>query len=102
MVYAIFRSGGKQYRVSPGDRVKLEKLNVPEGETVEFNDVLLVRDEQGVKTGHPRVDKKVVARVIAHGRHKKIRIIKFKRRKNYLRRLGHRQHYTEVEILEIK
>ncbi len=102
MGYAIFRSGGKQYRVSPGDRVKLEKLNVPEGETVEFSDVLLVRDEQGVKVGYPNTGKRVVARVIAHGRHKKIRVLKFKRRKNYLRRLGHRQPYTEVEILEIK
>lgn len=102
MAYAILRSGGKQYRVSPGDRIKLEKLNVPEGETFEFNDVLLVRDEQGVKTGHPNTGQKVVARVIAHGRHKKIRIVKFKRRKNYLKRQGHRQPYTEVEILEIQ
>lgn len=102
MPEAIIRSGGKQYRVSPGMRLKLEKLNVPQGEQVEFSEVLMVRDDQGVQVGRPILDRKVVARVIAHGRHKKIRVVKFKRRKNYLRRHGHRQPYTEVEILEIK
>ena len=101
-MYAVIQTGGKQYRVSEGDKIKVEKLNAAAGDTVEFDRVLLVRSDDKVEAGKPYVEgRKVTARVIAHGRHRKINIIKFKRRKNYLKRQGHRQHYTEVEITGI-
>lgn len=101
-MYAVIQTGGKQYRVSEGDRLKIEKLNAAEGDTVEFDKVLLVRSEDGIQAGTPYVEgRKVTARVIAHGRHKKIHILKFKRRKHHMKRQGHRQYYTEVQITGI-
>lgn len=101
-MYAVIQTGGKQYRVSEGDRIKVEKLNAAAGDAVAFDKVLLVRSDEKVEAGKPYVEgRKVTARVIAHGRHRKINIIKFKRRKKYLKRQGHRQHYTEVEITGI-
>jgi len=101
-MYAVIQTGGKQYRVSEGDKIKVEKLNAAAGETVEFDKVLLVRSDDAVESGRPYVEgRKVTARVIAHGRHRKIHIIKFKRRKHHMKRQGHRQHYTEVEITGI-
>ena len=101
-MYAVFRTGGKQYRASKGDRLKIERLHAEEGESVEFSEVLLVGEGSSVKVGSPLVPgSKVEAKVVAQGRGSKIMIVKFKRRKNYKRVKGHRQHFTEVEIISI-
>jgi len=101
-VYAVFRTGGKQYRASPGQRVRVEKLEAAVGDAVEFDQVLLVGEGAAVKVGAPLVaGGKVTAKVVAQERADKITVIKFKRRKHYQRKLGHRQHYTEVEITSI-
>ena len=102
-MFAVFLSGGKQHRVNEGDVLKLERLKAEPGEDIEFDRVLLVADGNDVSVGQPYVDGgQVKARVLSHDRGKKIRVIKFKRRKNYLRRQGHRQWYTEVRITGIK
>ncbi len=101
-MYAIIQSGGKQYRVAEGDKLKLEKLAVEQGDTVEFDRVLLVANGDDFKVGTPFVDGvKVAATVVSHGRGKKVEILKFKRRKHHMKRMGHRQDYTEVEITGI-
>ena len=101
-MYAVFRTGGKQYRASEGDRVRVERLDAREGDAVEFDQVLLVGDGTEVKLGSPLVeDSSVKGIVTAQARGKKIVVTKFKRRKNYKRIMGHRQHYTEVKITSI-
>ncbi len=101
-MFAVFESGGKQHRVSEGDVIRLERLSGEPGESVEFDRVLLVSEGDGVTVGMPYVEGgKVTAEVLGQGRGAKIRVIKFKRRKNYLRRIGHRQDYTEVRITGI-
>ncbi|MGD8378943.1 MAG: 50S ribosomal protein L21 [Gammaproteobacteria bacterium] len=102
-MYAVIETGGKQYRVSEGDTIKVEKLAADEGAAVEFDKVLMVgKDEKNVLVGAPYVDGgKVTATVKAQGRHRKIEIIKFRRRKHYRRQAGHRQHYTELTITGI-
>ena len=101
-MYAVFRTGGKQYRASQGDRLRVERLDANVGDDVEFDEILLVGEGSDVKLGAPLVDGgKVSAKVTAQGRGKKIDVVKFKRRKNYKRQHGHRQHYTEVEITSI-
>ena len=101
-MYAVFRTGGKQYRASTGERVRVERLSAEEGDSVEFDQVLLVGDGSDVKVGSPLVaDSRVKGVVTAQGRGKKVVVIKFKRRKNYKRVMGYRQHYTEVEITSI-
>ena len=101
-MYAVFRSGGKQYRASEGDRVRVERLDVSEGDAVEFDQVLMVGDGAEVRLGSPLVeDSRVRGVVTAQARGKKIVVTKFKRRKNYKRMMGHRQHFTEVEITSI-
>ena len=101
-MYAVIKSGGKQYRVAPGDKLKLESLKAEEGETIELDQVLAISGDDGLKVGNPLLEgATVTANVLAHGRHKKIRVIKFKRRKNYHRVQGHRQNFTEVEIVKI-
>jgi large subunit ribosomal protein L21 len=101
-MYAVFKTGGKQYRASPGDKLKLEKLPAAEGDTVEFGDVLLVGEGADVKVGEPAVaGARVTARVLTQAKDRKISVIKFRRRKNYKRIHGHRQHYTLVEITDI-
>ncbi|MFP5507058.1 MAG: 50S ribosomal protein L21 [Gammaproteobacteria bacterium] len=98
-MYAVIVTGGKQYRVAPGETLKVEKLDVAEGNTVEFDRVLMVADGEAVKLGAPYVPGgKVSATVKSHGRHKKVHIIKFRRRKHHMKRQGHRQYYTEVQI----
>jgi len=100
--YAVISTGGKQYRVSAGDRLRVERLEAEPGAAVEFDRVLLVGQGDSVRVGTPYVDGgRVSATVRSHGRGRKIQIIKFKRRKNYLRRRGHRQGYTELEITGI-
>jgi len=101
-MYAVIKSGGKQYRVSEGDVLRVEKLDASEGAAYDFNEVLLVADGDKVTVGAPTVDGgKVSAEVVRHGRDRKIEVIKFKRRKNYHRKHGHRQHFTEVKITGI-
>ena len=101
-MYAVVVTGGKQYKVREGDRLRVEKLSAPAGENVEFDRVLMVSDGDGVKVGRPYLDGgRVSATVNAHGRGTKIDVLKFKRRKNYLRRMGHRQSFTEVTITGI-
>jgi large subunit ribosomal protein L21 len=101
-VYAVFRTGGKQYRAIQGQRVRVEKLEATVGDAVEFDQVLMVGEGAAVTLGKPLVaGGKVTAKVIAQERADKITIIKFRRRKHYQRKQGHRQYYTEVEITSI-
>ena len=101
-MYAVIESGGKQHRVVEGEILKLEKLEVATGETLEFDKVLLVNDGKSAKIGAPLVDgAKVTAEVLAHGRHDKVKIVKFRRRKHSMKQAGHRQWYTEVKITGI-
>ncbi|TXS89858.1 50S ribosomal protein L21 [Parahaliea maris] len=100
-MYAVIESGGKQHRVVEGETLKLEKLEVATGESVEFDRVLMIGGED-VKIGTPVVaGGKVTAEVVSHGRHDKVKIVKFNRRKHYRRETGHRQWYTEVKITGI-
>ncbi len=102
-MYAVIVSGGKQHRVKEGETLKLEKLEVETGGTVEFDRVLLVGNGDDIKVGAPVVDgATVTAEVVNHGRHDKIQIIKFRRRKHSMKRQGHRQWFTEVKITGIK
>ena len=98
---AIFVTGGKQYKVSEGDIIYVEKLNV-EGETVEFDNVLMTIDGDDVTVGAPKVEgAKVTAKVLKNGKAKKVLVFKFKAKKNYRRRQGHRQPYTKLQIEKI-
>lgn len=102
-MYAVIVSGGKQYRIKEGDTVKLETLPQEVGATVDFDKVLMIGEGGTSKVGKPYVDGGTVsAKVLSHGRHKKVRIVKFKRRKHHMKWQGHRQNYTEVEITKIK
>ena len=98
-MYAVIRAGGKQYRVAPGDVVKIEKLPANDGDTVEFNDVLAVSGEEG-KIG-PGAEVVVSGQVVESGRGNKVLVFHFKRKKQYKKILGHRQHFTAVRITEI-
>ena len=101
-MYAVIATGGKQYRVEEGDCLRVERLDAEEGAEIELDRVLLVGDGDEVTIGRPFVDSgRVAATVKGHGRSKKVMVVKFKRRKNYLRRRGHRQGYTELEIKSI-
>jgi large subunit ribosomal protein L21 len=101
-MYAVFRTGGKQYRAAKGDRLKIEKVEAAEGDAVEFGEVLLVGEGASVAVGTPLVaGGKVTAKVLSQGKAKKIDVIKFKRRQNYKRTLGHRQSFTLVEVTGI-
>ena len=98
-MYAVIKTGGKQYRVSEGQTLKVEKLEVEEGASVEFDTVLMIADGGQVKFGAPYVEgARVSATVKSQGRGPKIRIIKFRRRKHYRKTQGHRQSYTELRI----
>ncbi len=101
-MYAVITTGGKQYRVEQGDVLRVEKLNAQEGDTVDFDNVLMLGKGDDVSIGTPYVEGgKVSAEVRAHGRADKIEIVKFKRRKHYRKQMGHRQSYTELVIKEI-
>lgn len=101
-MYAVFKTGGKQYRAAEGDRIKIERLEAAEGDDVEFDQVLVVGQGGDLQVGQPLVDGgRVKAKVISQARSKKVDVVKFKRRKNYRRLHGHRQHYTLVEITGI-
>jgi large subunit ribosomal protein L21 len=102
VVYAVFRTGGKQYRARQGERVRIERLDAAVGDAVAFDQVLLVGEGASVKVGAPLVKGgKVEAKVVSQGREDKIIVIKFRRRKHYRRTQGHRQPFTEVEITAI-
>ena len=102
MSYAIIRTGGKQYRVQPGSTLRVETILGDTGATVEFNEVLLGSDGTTVQTGIPYLTSaRVTAEIVKHGRGEKIVVFKFKRRKNYARKQGHRQGFTEVRIKDI-
>ncbi len=101
-MYAVIQTGGKQYRVEEGATLKIEKLELGTGDSVEFDKVLMVQSDNAVKVGQPYVEGgKVTAKVVSQGRHKKVRIIKFRRRKHHMKQMGHRQYYTEVQITGI-
>jgi large subunit ribosomal protein L21 len=102
-MYAVFRSGGKQYRASKGDVLKLEKLDADEGANVSFDEVLLVGEGKDIQVGSPLLSgSSVSGKVLKQGKSKKVSVVKFRRRQNYLRQHTHRQHFTEVEITDIK
>ncbi|MCH2478569.1 MAG: 50S ribosomal protein L21 [Gammaproteobacteria bacterium] len=101
-MYAVFKSGGKQYRVSKGEKLKLEKLEANVGKKVVFDQVLSVGEGKDINIGTPYLaDAIVEAKVIDEGKDKKIEVVKFKRRKNYKRNFGHRQHYSLIEVTNI-
>ncbi len=101
-MYAVIKSGGKQHRVEPGEVLNLEKLEAETGETISFEEVMMIGDGDDIKIGAPYVEGgKVTAEVVKHGRGDKVTIIKFRRRKHYRRQAGHRQWFTKVKITEI-
>ena len=101
-MYAVIKTGGKQYRVSQGDRIRVESLAADEGASVNLDEVLMIGEGASVTVGEPLIaDASVSARVLAHGRGKKVSIIKFRRRKHHRKQMGHRQNYTELEITGI-
>jgi len=101
-MYAVIRTGGKQYRVAEGDTLKVEKIVAETGASLELDQVFMVADGEDIKVGKPYLNGgKVTATVKSHGRGKKVKIIKFRRRKHHLKRQGHRQWFTELEITGI-
>ena len=101
-MYAVIESGGKQHRVVEGETLKLEKIEVATGETVTFDKVLMVKSGEELKIGAPYVEgSKVTAEVVSQGRHDKVKIVKFRRRKHSMKQAGHRQWFTEVKITGI-
>ncbi len=102
-MYAVIATGGKQYRVTEGETLKVEKLEGEEGSAVELDQVLMIADGENIQVGSPALDKgSVTATIKSHGRHKKVGIIKFRRRKHHRKQMGHRQSYTEIEISKIQ
>lgn len=101
-MYAVVESGGKQHRVIEGETLKVEKLDLATGETLTIDQVLMVGEGESVKVGAPYVNGgKVTAEIISHGRHDKVTIVKFRRRKHHRKQMGHRQWYTELKITSI-
>lgn len=102
-MYAVIFSGGKQYRVQEGDTLKLESLPEEVGSAISFDKILMVGEGDSVKVGRPYIDGCTVSgTVVSQGRHKKIHIVKFRRRKHHMKWQGHRQNYTEVKITQIQ
>lgn len=101
-MYAVVKTGGKQYRVSEGQTFEVEKLAGNPGETINLDEVLLVADDNGVTLGRPRVEgARVEARVLGQDRHRKVLVFKLKRRKRYRRKVGHRQPFTALQVTAI-
>jgi len=101
-MYAVIATGGKQYRVTKDAVLRVEKLDAEPGSTVEFGEVLLVGEGANVQLGKPRLaGSKVIATVVRHGKGKKVSIVKFRRRKHYMRQKGHRQMFTEIKVTDI-
>ena len=101
-MYAVIKTGGKQYRVKAGDILKIEQLPVEVGSTINFDNVLMITQESSVVCSADKLKKaSVEAEVLEQGRHKKIKIIKFSRRKHHMKQMGHRQNFTAVQIKAI-
>lgn len=101
-MYAVIKNGGKQHRVTEGETLRVEKLDIATGENLTINEVLLVGEGDSIKIGAPYVDgSSVTAEVVNHGRADKINIVKFNRRKHYRKQMGHRQWFTELKITGI-
>ncbi len=100
-MYAVLVTGGKQYRVMQGETLRVEKLEAEAGSDVKFDNVLMLGDSDGVKLGDALKGASVSAKVVGHGRADKVMIVKFRRRKHHRKQMGHRQHYTEIEITGI-
>jgi large subunit ribosomal protein L21 len=101
-MYAVIKTGGKQYTVKEGDVLKIELLPDDVGNEIQFTEVLMIADGDSVSCGSPFIAKALVkAEVLDHGRHKKIKIIKFRRRKHHMKKMGHRQYYSQVKITAI-
>ncbi len=101
-MYAVITSGGQQFRVTEGQTLKIAKLVAEVGATVNFDKVLMVVNGDDIKVGKPHLaNAEVAAHVVSHGRHKKIHIVKFRRRKHHRKQMGHRQDFTEVKITKI-
>lgn len=101
-MYAVVVTGGKQYRVEEGQTLKVEKLELATGEAYNLEKVLMIGNGDDVKIGAPVVEGAIVtAEIVAHGRHKKVKILKFKRRKHHMKQMGHRQWFTELKITSI-
>ncbi len=102
-MYAVIKTGGKQYRVQAGEKIKVEQIPADVGATIVIDQVLMVGNGDAVTLGKPLVTgAQVNATVVSHGRHDKVKIFKMRRRKHYQKRQGHRQNYTEIQIGEIK
>lgn len=102
-MHAVIQTGGKQYRVAEGDVIKVESLGGEVGQSIDFDKVLMISDDKEQKVGTPMLDgAKVTGEVLEQGRHKKIFILKFKRRKHHMKRQGHRQNFTAIRITDIK
>lgn len=100
---AVIKTGGKQYIVQPGQKIKIEKLDIPEGKEVIFNQVLLVEKEKKIEIGNPLIkEARVLAKVIRHSKAKKVVIFKYRPKTRYKVKKGHKQPFTEVEITDIK
>ena len=98
-MYAVIKTGGKQYRVVPGEKIKVEQIPADVGAEITLDQVLLVGEGEAVKVGAPMVaGASVKATVVSHGRHDKVKIFKMRRRKHYQKHQGHRQNYTEIRI----
>ncbi|NLA88953.1 MAG: 50S ribosomal protein L21 [Alcaligenaceae bacterium] len=98
-MYAVIKTGGKQYRVTPGQKLKVEQIPADIGQEISLDQVLSVGEGESLKVGSPLVEgATVTAKVLAHGRHDKIKIFKMRRRKHYRKSQGHRQNFTEIEI----
>jgi large subunit ribosomal protein L21 len=101
-MHAVIKSGGKQYRVQAGQTFKVEKLPAEEGTSLDIEEVLMIADGDQVMVGDPYVrGSRVTAIVKGHGRAPKVGIVKFRRRKHYRKQMGHRQHYTELQVIDI-
>ena len=101
-MYAVIKTGGKQYRVKEGDVLKIEELTAEVGSTYEFTEILMLCNGDKITCGKPFVAKAIVkVEILEHARHKKIKIIKFRRRKHHMKQMGHRQNYTQVKITAI-
>jgi large subunit ribosomal protein L21 len=101
-MYAIIASGGKQHKVAEGEILQIEKLDIESGQSVEFDKVLMVADGENIDIGAPYLEKaKVLGEIVEHGRGEKVHIIKFRRRKHFLKHTGHRQDFTKVKITKI-
>jgi len=102
-MFAVIRTGGKQYLVSPGDKIKVEKLDKEEGKEITFTDVLLLEKNNKLEIGNPKVKgAKVVAKILKQDKAKKIIVLKYKPKSRYKKKTGHRQPFTEIEILKIE